>query len=579
MFRNIASFSILICAIALLSCGGEAPRFDTPASGIARVPLYGLYETSVNNDRHYDNPFTSVTLEAKFTAPSGRMVKYWGFYDGLTLWRQRFMPDELGTWFFSLSFSDGAPGTVGSFECVEQGALPGPWKQNPDNPRWLTDYRGNNFLPLAMYADCHVTPDDWREVIGWCQRRGYNTLVVPTFNATVWGNGWSNRTAWATKAADRFVELDIETYKIVNFERYNLDMWREWDDMIRAAGVAGIYIGSFEGPSGKYGGQEKGKYPPDELAFEPGLRDRFDSETNLPFLRYMFARQGAFWNVAYWSLGNTEVFDYAVADKQEFLDYGKKMASLTPFGRMITAQDCEQWHNKDRRWLSELEVPDVRKLNTVQTAVGNYSNPDWQKASLNNALALDAWGSPSGSGGFPVLTTEGLWEGQARAQKPLSIIWGFYAAGAHTVWADWRYENDDHTFGSIGRSWVPVKPLRRQIFAFDRLGADCVGDEQLAVAWEHMSGYEYWKMEPHNELVAGGDEAYCLAQPGSQYMVYAPAGGKVVLDLSAAGGELTARWFNPRDGSYGEPFALAGGQSATAIAPGRDNWVLSIRGH
>ncbi len=579
MFRNIALVLALLASATMLSCGGGAPRFETPSVSIARVPLNGLFESSISTGKTYSNPYSDVTLETQFTSPSGRVVRFWGFYDGQTTWKQRFMPDELGTWFYTLSFSDGTPGTVGSFECVEQGALPGPWKQNADNPRWLTDSRGNNFLPLAVFADCHITPNSWRDVIEWCKRRGYNTLVVPNFNATVWGNGWGNRTAWATKPAARVIHIDAATYKKVSYERYNLDMWREWDDMIRAAGAAGIYIGSFEGPSGKYGGQEKGKYPPDELAFEPGLRDRFDSETNIHFMRYMLARQAAFWNVAYWSLGNTEVFDYAVQDKEEFLAYGKKFASLTPFGRMITAQDCEQWHNEDRRWLTELDIPASRKLNSVQTAVGDYDNPDWQKASLNNELVLDVWGSPPASGGFPVITTEGLWEGQGRAEKPLSIIWGFYAAAAHTVWADWRYENDDHTYGSIGHSWVPVKPLGRKVFAFNRLGDDCVGDEQLAIAWEHMAGYEYWKMEPHNELVAGSDEAYCLAEPGRQYMVYAPDGGQIVLNLSEAESELQARWFNPRDGSYGEQFSLAGGQSVKTSAPGGEDWVLSIRGN
>ncbi|MBW7996620.1 MAG: DUF5060 domain-containing protein [Candidatus Glassbacteria bacterium] len=574
---RILTYAVLLAALTLsFSCGKEAFELDLPRTGEVRVPLYGLFETSVTNKSRYSNPFSDVTLNASFTSPSGRVVRFWGFYDGINLWRQRFMPDELGTWFYSLNFSDGWPGEVGSFECVEKGSLPGPWKQDPDNPRWLTDSHGEHFLPLAVFADCHLTPTDWRDMIAWCEARGYNTLVVPNFNTTVWGDGWGNRTAWATKPSEKAEFVKEDLHKIVNYQRFNLPMWREWDEMIRTAAAAGIYLGSFEGPCGKFGGQEKGKYPPDELVFEPRIHDRFDSETNISLMRYFLARQAAFWNVAYWSLGNTEVFDYCVDDKQEFLEYGRFFASLTPFGRMITAQDCEQWHNEDRRWLSELDIPDSRKLNTVQTAVGNYSNPEWQKASLNNALALDTWASPPESGGFPVIVTEGLWEGQARAEKPLKIIWSFYAAGAHTVWADWRYENNDHTYGSIGRSWAPAKPLERHLFGLRQLGADCVGDEQLALAAEHIKRYEYWKMEPHNELVQGGGEAYCLAEPGRQYMVYAPAGGKISLDLSEATGKLSARWFDPRDGSYGEPFTVSGGGVGTFTAPGAEDWVLSI---
>jgi hypothetical protein len=174
------------------------------------------------------------------------------------------------------------------------------------------------------------------------------------------------------------------------------------------------------------------------------------------------------------------------------------------------------------------------------------------------------------------MTTEGLWEGQGRAEKPLRIIWSFFAAGAHTVWADWRYENNNHTYGSIGRSWEPVKPMEQHLFGRNQIGANCVGDEQLLLATEHIEGYEYWKMEPHNELVSGG-EAYCLAEPGSQYMVYAPVGGSFELDLSAAAIDLTARWFDPRDGTYGEPFTLSGGAAQQVSAPDDSDWVLSIR--
>ncbi|HLA38840.1 MAG TPA: putative collagen-binding domain-containing protein, partial [Candidatus Glassbacteria bacterium] len=318
-------------------------------------------------------------------------------------------------------------------------------------------------------------------------------------------------------------------------------------------------------------------YPPAELVFAPPLRDRFDSPDNQFVIRYLIARQAAYWNLAYWSLGNTEVYEYGVKDEQEFLDYGRYLAGITPYGRMITAQDCEQRHGADRRWLSKLDLPAERKLNTVQTAPGNPNDKSWQQAAPNNALALDAWGNPPEYGGFPVLATEGLWEGQGRAEKPLRIIWGFFTAGAHTVWADWRYENDNHTFGSIGRCWVPLPGLDVHLFTADRLGADCSGDEQLVLAAGHLREYEYWKMAPHNELAAGGAEAYCLAEPGRQYLVYTPDGGSVNINLGGLAASLTARWFDPRDGTYAPAGTVQGGGVQSFTAPDGRDWVLSIK--
>src|SRR5919201_979737 len=54
------------------------------------------------------------------------------------------------------------------------------------------------------------------------------------------------------------------------------------------------------------------------------------------------------------------------------------------------------------------------------------------------------------------------------------------------------------------------------------------GDEQMTMleGYGHIvtcfTGLEWWKMDPHDELVDQG--AYCLAEPGRQYLVYLPAG-------------------------------------------------------
>lgn len=546
------------------------------------IPLYGMFETSIRNSKAYENPFVDVELTSVFTSPSGLRVDFIGFFDGDgeggqegDVWKQRFMPDEAGTWAYQLSFSDGFAGASGSFECVEDGAMPGFWELDPQNPHWFKTVRGERFMPVSMHASCAMTPIDWQDAIEWCVVNEYNTLIVKTFNHYTWGDGWPNVTCFETSDLAK---------KEVDFDRMNLKMWHEWDQMIECAAEHGIYIGPFDGPCGYYGGQERNKYPPTELAFSPAMRDRFDTPRNLRVVRYMVARQGAYWNIAYWSLGSTEVYYYAVEDEAEFLEYGAYFASITPWGRMITGQDAEQWHQEDRRWLSKLNIPDARKLNTVQTSVenptrplwGDASNeggwidqPQWQEAGLNNELALDSYS------GCPIITTEGLWEGQGRAERPLRIIWGFACAASHVMWADWRYENEeDHTYSSIGRGWTPLKPLDRHLFQPDQLGADCVGQEQLKIALKALEELEYWKMNPANELVKGSDEAYCLAEPGRAYVVYAPNGGTVCLNTLGVDGKLALQWLDPRNGERGDVTEVDVSVPVRVDAPGDEDWVL-----
>ncbi len=553
---------------------------DVAQQGKGAVPLYGMFEMALTNPACYDNPFADVQLDGAFLSPSGREVCWPGFYDGDgrggdqgPVWKQRFMPDEVGNWRYELSFSDGTPAARGSFACTAEGALPGPWRPDTDNPHWLKTARGEHFLPIAMHADCSYTPIDWRDAIHWCEAMGFNTLVTSTFNTWAWPDGYPNVTAFAT--------ADL-SHKRVDYQRLNLRMWRQWDDMLRTAGEAGLYIAPFNGPDGFYGGR-RGKYPPVELAYEPAARGGYDTPENLRLIRYLVARQGAFWNLAYWALCATEIF--FELEEEAVVRYGEHLASLAPDGRMITAQDAEQWHGENRRWLSRMDLPAARKLNAVQTAVENPNRPHWTtwqgshvddpaftNAGPNNELALDCYA------GFPVFTTEGLWEGQGRATRPLRIIWGFYAAGAHTMWADWR--SDDYVEGgrwtSIGRGWTPVKPLDEHLFRTDQLGINCVGHKQLLIATRAIGQLEYWKMNPHNELVAGSREAYCLAEPGAQYVVYAPNGGPIQLDLAMASGTLSARWLDPGTGKYSDAWPLAGGVAHRLAAPSADDWVLVV---
>ena len=72
---------------------------------------------------------------------------------------------------------------------------------------------------------------------------------------------------------------------------------------------------------------------------------------------------------------------------------------------------------------------------------------------------------------------------------------------------------------------------------------------------------------------------FCFAKAGELYLVYLPNGGTTDLDLSAAKGTFTVKWFNPREG--GVPAAngaatLNGGGKGTLAAPSADDWLAVI---
>lgn len=79
-------------------------------------------------------------------------------------------------------------------------------------------------------------------------------------------------------------------------------------------------------------------------------------------------------------------------------------------------------------------------------------------------------------------------------------------------------------------------------------------------------------MAPHDKLAS---TKYCLAKPGSEYLVYLPEGGEVKVDLSAVRTPMIVEWFNPRTGEKrtGEPVR---GAEDTFRAPFEGDAVLYL---
>jgi len=86
---------------------------------------------------------------------------------------------------------------------------------------------------------------------------------------------------------------------------------------------------------------------------------------------------------------------------------------------------------------------------------------------------------------------------------------------------------------------------------------------------------------PHGDkvlLINGGfvPTGYCLATPGSQYLVFIPGGGNVTLNLSEVTGTLNVEWFNPTTGVATSGGTVSGGPSQTLTAPFGGDAVLFL---
>ena len=105
------------------------------------------------------------------------------------------------------------------------------------------------------------------------------------------------------------------------------------------------------------------------------------------------------------------------------------------------------------------------------------------------------------------------------------------------------------------------------------------GDDTMTmlVGYAHLvdffTSFEWWKTEPHDELVNAG--AYCVAEPGRTYAAYLPNGGTVAIKLEQ--GRYRAEWFNPSTGAILPIGQIAATASWTSPkAPDGSDWALLL---
>lgn len=109
---------------------------------------------------------------------------------------------------------------------------------------------------------------------------------------------------------------------------------------------------------------------------------------------------------------------------------------------------------------------------------------------------------------------------------------------------------------------------------------------RIALAFFRDQRIPFWEMKNANALIGNpenNNSKYCFAQAGELYLVYLPKGGSAELDLSAARGSFTVKWFNPRTGGKladGSVKKVTGGGAVALGLPPADrdqDWLAVIR--
>jgi hypothetical protein len=103
---------------------------------------------------------------------------------------------------------------------------------------------------------------------------------------------------------------------------------------------------------------------------------------------------------------------------------------------------------------------------------------------------------------------------------------------------------------------------------------------------KYLRKMEWWKLEPHPELVIENPSPYCLADPGNEYLFYLRYGGSVRIDLRTypASSAFTFTWTDLVNSLDEENGIIAGGTIVEIKCPEDypgfvyfKDWLLHIK--
>jgi len=237
------------------------------------------------------------------------------------------------------------------------------------------------------------------------------------------------------------------------------------------------------------------------------------------YYREMVARFG-YHNGVIWNLSEEYDENYSPANIKTF---GGMLAELDPYDHPITVHHS----GGTDAWLPFVDDP-VFSLTSFQTAWAPQNNLAttwyWRMDSLDHPAATS----------FDEVGKTG-----ARARiASRRIFWSIFTAAGNF---------ELHTY--------PLRDYRE----FEQQFND------LARAREVVEQMPFWNMQPHNELIGGG-QGYVLAELGSSYLVYLPAGGPITFDLSSAQAASSAHWVDPATGNR-QVVQVSEGQTNTLEPP------------
>lgn len=331
------------------------------------------------------NPFTEVELTAEIRGPQGRRRVVGGFYDGLGVYRIRFLPDLAGEWSFrSRSNVRSLEGLDGVVEVAP--ALPhdrGPVRV--DRTYHFAHADGTRYLPVGTtaYAWTHQTEDLQKRTLATLSASPFNKVKMCAFPKSYLFN---------TNEPPHFpFEGSVESGW--DLTRFNPVYFRVLERRIADLNALGIQA--------------------DLILFH--AYDRWGFSTMDPvsddrYVRYLVRRLAAYPSV-WWALANE--WDLLQSKSREDWErIARVVAENDPVGHLTSIHNCREFYDHSRPWITHCSIQRVDVYRTAENT--DQWRQRWRKPIVVDECAYEGdidqgWGNISGEE-----LTRRAWEGAVR---------------------------------------------------------------------------------------------------------------------------------------------------------------------
>lgn len=550
--RNKILFLLLILFL-ISACKNQQPEI--------KVGLFRTFEQSIANTSTYSNKFTDVELSCTFTAPSGKITAFYGFFDGDgqgggdaqngTIWKIRFMPNEPGQWTYEWKWSDQTKGGKGSFTCDTINAGKGILQAYGENPRWLA-YNGTEPIWLKSYYESGhgsiAQPFDWitSKIYQPMIDRGYNHLMVNWLLSLccftqIYNDGPAPSTQDLTLYEDGKASSTMR-----------LDVWQMMEKHVSWLNDRNIGLHMFLGFDGS---KNDG----------PKWTSLSDSEKDF-YVRYVVSRLAPYANIAGWGY----VWEVPGDREDEELGWARLVQKYDIFNHLLTYEDEHPVKNEFQR--PEYNFAAVEN-HSIFSEDRDLDRPHWREPWTHHDACLAGYVP-----GKPVYMIEGnslwrrYWQKRTKATQDemRQSAWACVTAGASFNWCGQAGEDSLVAFGPEG---LPF-------FGDDNIYASSACEMDL-LADVMNKELRFYSMNPSDDLLSEHDkkQVWCLSEPGVQYLVFACNGNSFSLRINK--GNYTRNiWLNAKNGEKIaiDPLLVEAEKLVQFTPPDNiTDWVLLVR--